>query len=108
MVLFNAIKLADGVFGQFQSIVAGTWTGMPPNMKAFIPRLLKITAALRLLRDHYTTCAAWEEDGDLPFLKEAYSDMKKVVDVLMLRLSTLMYLMVKREGQVPLRGGEKE
>jgi len=70
-------EIADGRFGQFQSIVAGTWAGMPPNIKGFIPRLLKITAALRLLKQHYTTCADWEEDGDSPFLKEAYSDAKQ-------------------------------
>lgn len=106
MALFNAIKLADGAFGQFQSIVAGTWTGMPPNIKGFIPRLLKITAALRLLEEHYTTRASWEEDGDSQFLKEAYTDAKKEVEVLMLRLATLMFLLVQREGKVPLKGGE--
>ena len=100
MALFNAIKLADGAFGQFQSIVAGTWTGMPPNIKGFIPRLLKITAALRLLEEHYTTRASWEEDGDSQFLKEAYTDAKKEVEVLMLRLATLMFLLVQREGKV--------
>ena len=108
MVLFNAIKLADGAYGQFESIVAGTWTGMPPNIKGFIPRLLKITAALRLLKEHYTTCAAWEEDGDSTFLKEAYADATQEVGVLMLRLATLMYLLVQREGKVPVRGGEMD
>jgi len=35
-------------------------------------------------------------------------DAEQEVNVLMQRLSTLMYLLVKREGQVPLRGGERE
>ena len=108
LTLFNAIKLADGAYGQFQAIVQGTWTGMPPNIKGFIPRLLKITAALRLLKAHYGVCAAWEEDGDSPFLKQAYAEAKAEVDVLMQRLSTLMYLLVQREGVVPVRGAEKE
>ena len=33
MALFSAIKLADGAYGQFRDIVAGTWEGMPPNIK---------------------------------------------------------------------------
>ena len=106
MALFNAIKLADSAYGQFREIVAGTWTGMPPNIKGFIPRLLKITAALRLLEQHYTTCAAWNEDGDSPFLKEAYAGAKEEVGVLKFRLSQLMFLLVQREGKVPLSGKE--
>ncbi len=50
--------------GQFEQIVAGTWAGMPPNIKGFIPRLLKIAAALKLLEAHYAMRAEWEEDGD--------------------------------------------
>ena len=107
MALFNAIKLADGAYGQFQQIVAGTWQGAPPNIKGFIPRLLKITAALKLLEQHYTTCAAWEEDGDSPFLKAAYASAKDEVSVLKLRLAQLMFLLVQREAKVPLKGSEK-
>lgn len=106
MVLFNAIKLADGAYGQFKQIVDGSWTGMPPNIKGFIPRLLKIASALKLLEAHYAACAAWEEDGDSEFLKNAYANAKEVVAVLKLRLSGLMFLLVKREGKVPLRGSE--
>jgi hypothetical protein len=57
MALFSAIKLADSAYGQFADIVAGTWEGMPPNIKGFIPRLLRIVAALRLLDNHYTAMA---------------------------------------------------
>lgn len=107
LVLFNAIKLADGAYGQFQEIAAGTWKGAPPNIKGFIPRLLKITAALRLMEQHYNTCAAWEEDGDSTFLKDAYTDAKEETSILMLRMAQLMFLLVQREAKVPLKGKEK-
>jgi len=170
MALFSAIKLADGAYGQFRDIVAGTWQGMPPNIKGFIPRLLKIVAALRLLEDHYTarsqtemstaeilgmfdeldanedSSVSWDEwqqyylrrssmsalkikvlesvfrelgrvsVGSISkeefsshvkyaaFLREEYAAAKKKVEVLMLRLAQLVFLLVKREGMVPLRG----
>lgn len=107
MALFSAIKLADGGFGQFESIVAGTWDGMPPNIKGFIPRLLKIVAALKLLEQHYAAMAAWEDDDHQEFLKDAYSDEQKKVGVLRFRLAQLMFLLVRREGCVPLKGKEK-
>lgn len=107
MALFNAIKLADGAYGQFEAIVAGTWTGAPPNIKGFIPRLLKINLALRLLEEHYKTCASWEDDGDSPFLKDAYAGATEQVSILKLRLAQLIFLLVKRGGKVPITGKEK-
>ena len=38
MAVFNAIKLADGAYGQFADIVAGTWQGMPPNTMFVLTR----------------------------------------------------------------------
>lgn len=110
MALFSAIKLADGAFGQFESIVAGTWDGMPPNIKGFIPRLLKIVAALKLLEQHYEAMAAWEEEDDnhQDFLKDVYTDAQKEVGVLRFRLAQLIFLLVRREGCVPLKGKEKD
>jgi hypothetical protein len=106
MALFSAIKLADGAYGQFEQIVAGTWAGMPPNIKGFIPRLLKIANALKILEAHYNMRAEWEEDGDSVFLKDAYANAQEQVAVLKLRLSTLMFLLVQREGKVPLKATE--
>jgi len=107
MTLFNAIKLADGAYGQFEEIVAGTWQGLPPNIKGFIPRLLKITAAVRLLEVHYATLADWDEDGATVFRKDAYASADAAVSVLKQRLAQLMFLLVQREGQVPIRGSER-
>jgi len=172
MALFSAIKLADGAYGQFRDIVAGTWQGMPPNIKGFIPRLLKIVAALRLLEDHYTSRSqadmikaeilamfdeldanedgrvSWDEwqqyylrrngmnarkisvldsvfrklgkDGVgsttkeefcsqveyTDFLRKQYVAAKGKVEVMMLRLAQLIFLLVKREATVPLKGKE--
>ena len=86
MAVFNAIKLADGAYGQFRDIVDGTWEGMPPNIKGFIPRLLKIVAALRLLEAHYSTLAEWEEDGDSSYLKDAYTYAARLAAALACRL----------------------
>jgi hypothetical protein len=107
MALFNAIKLADGGYGQFAEIVAGTWQGMPPNIKGFIPRLLKISAALRLLEMHYATLADWDEGGASAFESDAYTSANESVKVLKQRLAQLMFLLVQREGQVPIKGSEK-
>ena len=60
---FNLCIWVAGL-GQFEQIVAGTWAGMPPNIKGFIPRLLKIANALKILEAHYNMRAEWEEDGD--------------------------------------------
>lgn len=173
MALFNAIKLADGAYGQFSAIVDGTWEGMPPNIKGFIPRLLRIVGALKLLEQHYTTLAdrsqltkeevmtmfteldtngdgvisveEWQQyiqqggmsasrqealerifteldkdrSGTLSadefenqteysdFLRDAYAVAKAKVGILNLRLAGLMFLLVKREGAVPLKGKER-
>ena len=40
------------------------------------------------------------------FLKDAYANAQEQVAVLKLRLSTLMFLLVQREGKVPLKATE--
>ena len=60
---------------------------------------------MRLLETHYATLADW--DGTRIFESEAYDDANEAVKVLKQRLAQLMFLLVQREGQVPIRGSER-